>query len=125
MQDIFLRELISNAADACDKKRFLSLTEDSTTSFEGRVRIVADKVRRASLTHVRGLHPDLRTFRARQEANTLTIEDNGIGMSKADLKNNLGKIAQSGTKKFTEALGAGSPACPRGGRRGHLTQAGR
>jgi heat shock protein beta len=86
-KDIFLRELISNAADACDKKRFLSLTEDSTTSFEGRVRIVADK-----------------------EANTLTIEDNGIGMSKADLKNNLGKIAQSGTKKFTEALGAGASA---------------
>ena len=72
-QDIFLRELISNAADACDKKRFLSLTEEGGTFYEGRVRLVADK-----------------------EANTLTIEDNGIGMTRADLKNNLGKIAQSG-----------------------------
>ena len=72
-QGIFLRELISNAADACDKKRFLSLTEEGASFYEGRVRLVADK-----------------------EANTLTIEDNGIGMSLADLKNNLGKIAQSG-----------------------------
>lgn len=72
-QDIFLRELISNAADACDKKRFLSLTEEGGSFYEGRVRLVADK-----------------------EANTLTIEDNGIGMTRADLKNNLGKIAQSG-----------------------------
>ena len=72
-QDIFLRELISNAADACDKKRFLSLTEEGASFYEGRVRLVADK-----------------------EANTLTIEDNGIGMTRADLKNNLGKIAQSG-----------------------------
>jgi len=84
-KDIFLRELVSNAADACDKKRFLSLTEEGGGSYDGRVRLVADK-----------------------EANTLTIEDNGVGMTKAELKNNLGKIAQSGTKKFTEALGAGA-----------------
>ena len=84
-KDIFLRELVSNAADACDKKRFLSLTEEGGASYEGRVRLVADK-----------------------EANTLTIEDNGVGMTKAELKNNLGKIAQSGTKKFTEALGSGA-----------------
>ena len=75
-QDIFLRELISNAADACDKKRFLSLTEEGSSSYDGRVRLVADK-----------------------EANTLTIEDNGIGMTRADLKNNLGKIAQSGAAR--------------------------
>lgn len=81
----FLRELISNASDACDKKRFLSLTDDSSSSaFEGRIRVIADK-----------------------ESNTLTIEDNGIGLSRKDMKENLGRIAQSGTKKFTEALGAG------------------
>jgi len=82
-KDIFLRELISNASDACDKKRFLSISEDASAgAYEGRVRVTADA-----------------------KAGTLTIEDNGIGMSKKDLQNNLGKIAQSGTKKFTEALG--------------------
>jgi len=81
-KDIFLRELISNASDACDKKRFLSLSGDST-AYDGRVRVIADK-----------------------ETNTLTIEDNGIGMTRKDLQNNLGRIAQSGTKKFTEALGS-------------------
>lgn len=81
----FLRELISNASDACDKKRFLSLTDDSSKSgYEGRIRVIADK-----------------------ESNTLTIEDNGIGMSRKDMRENLGRIAQSGTKKFSEALGAG------------------
>ena len=84
-KDIFLRELISNASDACDKKRFLSLTDESSSGFEGRIRLTGDK-----------------------EANTLTIEDNGIGMSRKELQENLGRIAQSGTKKFTEALGGGS-----------------
>lgn len=80
----FLRELISNASDACDKKRFLSLTaESSGSAYEGRIRVIADK-----------------------QSNTLTIEDNGIGLSRKDMKENLGRIAQSGTKKFTEALGA-------------------
>merc|ERR1719399_482914 len=86
-KDIFLRELVSNASDACDKKRFLSLTDDQSGGYEGRIRLVGDK-----------------------EKNTLTIEDNGIGMSRKDLQENLGRIAQSGTKKFTEALGAGSDA---------------
>lgn len=81
-KDIFLRELISNASDACDKKRFLSLT-DGAAAYEGRIRVIADKA-----------------------ANTLTIEDNGIGMTKKEMRENLGRIAQSGTKKFTEALGS-------------------
>eukprot|EP00965_Chrysotila_dentata_P214310 6188126-Pleurochrysis_carterae.AAC.1 len=89
-KDIFLRELVSNGSDACDKKRFLSLTEDGGKAYEGRVRITADK-----------------------ESNTLTIEDNGIGMTRKDLQNNLGKIAQSGTKMFTEALGAETRSCAR------------
>jgi len=90
-KDIFLRELVSNASDACDKKRFLSLTDDNAGGYEGRIRIIGDK-----------------------EKNTLTIEDNGIGMTRKELQENLGRIAQSGTKKFTEALGgdrsAGSDA---------------
>jgi len=86
-KDIFLRELISNASDACDKKRFLSLTEDGGSAYEGRIRVVADK-----------------------ETNTLTIEDNGIGLTRKEMRENLGRIAQSGTKKFTEALGSGGDA---------------
>ena len=87
-KDIFLRELISNASDACDKKRFLSLTDDgSEGSYNGRIRLYTDK-----------------------EKNTLTIEDNGVGMSKKELQTNLGRIAQSGTKMFTEALGNGADA---------------
>jgi Histidine kinase-, DNA gyrase B-, and HSP90-like ATPase len=70
---VFLRELISNAADACDKKRFLSITDSSGSDDapEGRIRVKADK-----------------------EARTLTIEDSGIGMTKEELINNLGRIAQ-------------------------------
>ncbi|CAN0092342.1 unnamed protein product, partial [Phaeothamnion confervicola] len=85
-RDVFLRELISNAADACDKKRFLSITEASGTDAGGdfRIRIRADK-----------------------DARTLTIEDTGVGMTREELKNNLGRIAQSGTAKFMEALGKG------------------
>uniref|UniRef100_A0A7S2SVX7 Histidine kinase/HSP90-like ATPase domain-containing protein n=1 Tax=Rhizochromulina marina TaxID=1034831 RepID=A0A7S2SVX7_9STRA len=82
-KDVFLRELVSNAADACDKRRFLSLTEGGGAD-SMKIRIKPDK-----------------------EANTLTIEDSGIGMTKDELVNNLGRIAQSGTKKFMEALGSG------------------
>lgn len=82
-KDIFLRELISNAADACDKKRFLSLTaqEPSAATSLG-IRIKCDA-----------------------ENNTLTIQDAGVGMTKDELINNLGKIAQSGTRAFSQALG--------------------
>jgi molecular chaperone HtpG len=77
-RDVFFRELISNAADACDKKRFVSLTK-SAESDALHIRIYADR-----------------------SANTLTVEDNGIGMSRDDLIKNLGRIAESGTKAFKE-----------------------
>jgi len=87
-RDVFLRELVSNAADACDKKRFLSITSDSsdgTNLAKPAIQIKSDK-----------------------DAMTVTIEDSGVGMTKSELQNNLGRIAQSGTKKFVEALGEGS-----------------
>lgn len=79
-KDVFLRELISNAADACDKKRFLSLTDGKSVENLG-IRVYPDR-----------------------ERNTLTIEDRGLGMNKADLITNLGRIAESGTKKFSENM---------------------
>lgn len=84
-RDVFLRELVSNAADACDKKRFLSITGDDS-----------DGTNLAK--------PTIR-IRSNKENMTVTIEDSGVGMTKSELQNNLGKIAQSGTKKFLEALG--------------------
>lgn len=84
-KDIFLRELVSNAADACDKKRFLSLTDDSASGTNG----LEIKIK------------------CNPEDNTITIEDSGVGMTKNELINNLGKIAQSGTRAFVQALGEG------------------
>mmetsp|Transcript_45741 Transcript_45741/g.50985 ORF Transcript_45741/g.50985 Transcript_45741/m.50985 type:complete len:820 (+) Transcript_45741:115-2574(+) len=89
-RDIFLRELISNAADACDKKRFLSITDDSS---EGEAEAEA---------------PPSIKIRCDTDANTVTIEDSGVGMTKDEIINNLGKIAQSGTRAFNKALGEGA-----------------
>ncbi len=82
-KDIFLRELISNASDACDKLRFEALSNDALyeSDSELRVRISFDK-----------------------DARTVTVNDNGIGMSRQEVVDNIGTIAKSGTRQFFESL---------------------
>ncbi|MBP6123290.1 MULTISPECIES: molecular chaperone HtpG [Providencia] len=84
-KEIFLRELISNASDAADKLRFRALSQPELYENDGelRVRISADT-----------------------DKGTLTISDNGIGMSRDEVIDNLGTIAKSGTKSFLESLGS-------------------
>ena len=80
--EIFLRELISNASDAIDKRHFLSLTEDEVPGSDA---------------YEIFLDPD-------KEKRTLTIKDNGIGMSEEELVSQLGTIAESGSKEFIKKL---------------------
>jgi len=82
-RDIFLRELISNASDACDKLRFEALTHDNLASVASDLRIRVD-------------------FDA--DARTVTVSDNGIGMTRDDVINNIGTIAKSGTQAFLDKL---------------------
>ena len=80
-KEIFLRELISNASDAIDKRHYLSLTNTNIPTAEYQILVEADK-----------------------ENRTITITDNGIGMTLDELKDHLGTIAKSGSKEFLEAV---------------------
>lgn len=82
-KEIFLRELVSNASDAADKLRFLALSDSSLYGEDGELKV------RISLD---------------EEARTITISDNGIGMDQADVVSHLGTIAKSGTKEFFSQL---------------------
>ena len=81
--DIFLRELISNASDACDRLRYEAIAQPELAADDHQYAI--------------RITPDA-------DANTLTIADNGIGMERQDLIDNLGTIARSGTRAFLENL---------------------
>ncbi|MXV36435.1 MULTISPECIES: molecular chaperone HtpG [unclassified Saccharibacter] len=86
-REIFLRELVANAADAMDKRRFEAQTESAVALPEGpTIRLVPNK-----------------------EAKTLIISDDGLGMTREELVQNLGTIARSGTKAFGEKLSAAKP----------------
>lgn len=82
-KEIFLRELISNASDACDKLRFEALNNDSLLKDDPELKIQ--------------IHYD-------KDAKTLTISDNGIGMNHGEVMANIGTIARSGTREFLQSL---------------------
>ena len=83
-REIFLRELISNASDAAEKLRFEALTDEQLLEDDPnlRVRVLIDK-----------------------DAGTVTVSDNGIGLSRQEATETIGSIASSGTRRFVEALG--------------------
>jgi len=82
-KEIFVRELVSNASDAIDKLRYLSVSDEAYKgiAFEPSIKVLIDK-----------------------DAKTLVVEDNGIGMDEKELEENLGTIARSGTRRFMEKL---------------------
>ena len=82
-KEIFIRELVSNSSDAIDKRRFEALTDASLLNDDEELAV---------------------TITTDNEARTLTISDNGIGMTEAEVIENIGTIARSGTKKFMEAI---------------------
>ena len=82
-REIFLRELISNASDACDKLRFKVLQNADLLGGDTELKVEIEMD---------------------EEAGLVTIRDNGIGMSRQDVIENIGTIARSGTKKFLESV---------------------
>jgi molecular chaperone HtpG len=82
-REIFLRELVSNASDACDKLRFEALQNEDLLGGDSELKIEVE---------------------VDEDAGTVTIRDNGIGMSKQDVVDNIGTIARSGTRKFLESV---------------------
>jgi molecular chaperone HtpG len=88
-RDIFLRELVSNGADACEKLRYEALADPSLLATDPNLLI---------------------TVSLDKDARTLTVADNGIGMSEADLTQSLGTIARSGTRAFLDSLGGNEDA---------------
>ncbi len=82
-KEIFIRELVSNSSDAIDKRRFEALTDASLLTDDEELAVI---------------------ITTDTDANTLTINDNGIGMTEAEVIENIGTIARSGTKKFMEAM---------------------
>jgi len=82
-KEIFVRELISNASDACDKLRFEAISDDSLYEGDSELRIEVE---------------------CDEEANTVTFRDNGIGMSRDEVVENIGTIAKSGTKEFLSKM---------------------
>src|SRR6185436_2480313 len=84
-KEIFLRELVSNASDACDKLRFESVANPALVHEDGgfRIRVAFDR-----------------------QARTITVSDNGIGLSRQEVIEHIGTIAKSGTREFFERLTA-------------------
>jgi molecular chaperone HtpG len=82
-REIFLRELISNASDACDKLRFKVLQNADLLGGDSELKVEIE---------------------VDEDASLVTIRDNGIGMSRQDVIENIGTIARSGTKKFLESV---------------------